>query len=449
MNITARVSQAPMSGYQWLIVALCTFMNCLDGFDVMAVAFTGPSVTEEFGLSGSEFGLLVSVGLIGMAIGSMLLAPFADLIGRRPLILVSLVLGTIGMFGAAMAPSVTVMSLFRLVTGIGVGGILASTNVIASEFSNARNRGLAIGIYTAGYGIGATAASLVAKTVVGGDWRIVFYAGGIGTLLALIVIAAVLPESVAFLEQRRPGDALERINRTLARMRMEPVTGADLDRATDTGSGSGSAAERAGSGWLKQLLTPTILLWLTFITIMFGFYFVNSWTPTLLVEEGLSESAAVTAGMAISIGGTVGSVLYGVVARVRTPRVVLIGFSLLSAAMMIVFIVSTSTLWLGFAVGVVVGAPINGCIAGAYTVGPPLYPANVRSVGMGWALGMGRIGAILSPTVAGMLKDAGASATQLYIGAAVVVALCALVLVALRRHDPESRPVAAEEALAA
>ncbi|WP_299538469.1 aromatic acid/H+ symport family MFS transporter [uncultured Streptomyces sp.] len=449
MNITARISRAPMSGYQWLIVALCTFMNCLDGFDVMAVAFTGPSVTEEFGLSGSEFGLLVSVGLIGMAIGSMLLAPFADLIGRRPLILISLALGTVGMFGAAMAPSVTVMGLFRLVTGIGVGGILASTTVIASEFSNARNRGLAVGIYTAGYGIGATAASLVAKTAVGGDWRTVFYAGGTGTLIALVVIAVALPESVAFLEQRRPDDALRRINRTLSRMRVEPVTDADLDRAAAAGSGAG----RAASGWLKQLLTPTILLWLTFITIMFGFYFVNSWTPTLLVEEGLSESAAVTAGMAISIGGTVGSVLYGVAARVRPPRVVLIGFALLSAATMVVFIVSASTLWLGFAVGAVVGALINGCIAGAYTVGPPLYPAHLRSIGMGWALGMGRIGAILSPTVAGLLKDAGASATQLYIGAAVVVALCALVLVALRRHDPESRtesrPAAAGEALSA
>lgn len=440
MNITARISQAPMSGYQWLIVALCTFMNCLDGFDVMAVAFTGPSVTEEFALTGSEFGLLVSAGLIGMAIGSMLLAPFADLIGRRPLILISLALGTIGMFGAAAAPSVTVMGVFRFITGIGVGGILASTNVIASEFSNARNRGLAIGIYTAGYGIGATAASLVAKAAVGGDWRTVFYAGGVGTLLALIVIAVVLPESVAFLEQRRPSGALERINRTLARMRMEAVTDTDLDQAAATRMDT----ERAGSGWLKQLLTPTILLWIVFITIMFGFYFVNSWTPTLLVEEGLSESAAVTAGMAVSIGGTVGSVLYGVAARVRTPRVVLIGFSLLSAAMMIVFIVSTSALWLGFGIGVVVGALINGCIAGAYTVGPPLYPANLRSVGMGWALGMGRIGAILSPTVAGLLKDAGASATQLYVGAAIVVAACTLALVGLRRHDPESTPTVKE-----
>jgi len=436
MNIAERIAAAPMSGYQWLIVALCTFMNCLDGFDVMAVAFTGPSVTDEFGLSGSEFGLLVSIGLIGMALGSMLLAPFADLIGRRPLILISLALGTIGMFGAAMAPSMPVMAAFRLVTGIGVGGILASTNVIASEFSNAKNRGLAIGIYTAGYGIGATVASVVAKSAVGGDWRIVFYAGGFATLLALIVIALLLPESVAYLEQRRPQGALERINRTLARMRMDAVSDAELDEA----AAARNTAAQAGSGWIRRLLRPTILLWITFITIMFGFYFVNSWTPTLLVEDGLSEGAAVTAGMAISIGGTAGSVLYGVAARMRTPRVVLIGFSLLAAAMMVVFILSTSILWLGFGIGVLVGALINGCIAGAYTVGPPVYPAQLRSVGMGWALGMGRIGAILSPTIAGMLKDAGASATQLYVGAAVVVALCAIVLVALRRHDPESAP---------
>ncbi|MEB3366380.1 MFS transporter [Saccharopolyspora mangrovi] len=444
MTLTARIGAAPMSGYQWLIVALCTFMNCLDGFDVMAVAFTGPSVTEEFGLNGSQFGLLVSVGLIGMALGSMLLAPFADLIGRRPLILISLVLGTIGMFGAAMAPSVLVMGLFRLVTGIGVGGILASTNVIASEFSNTKNRGLAIGIYTAGYGIGATLASVVAKSTVGGDWRIVFYAGGFGTLLALIVIAVLLPESVAFLEQRRPSGALERINRTLARMGMDPISTPDLDQASSARKDAG----QAGSGWLKQLLAPTVLLWIIFITIMFGFYFVNSWTPTLLAEEGLSKTAAVTAGMAISIGGTVGSVLYGLAARLRPPRVVLIGFSLLSAAMMVVFILSTSILWLGFGIGVLVGALINGCIAGAYTVGPPLYPSHLRSVGMGWALGMGRIGAILSPTIAGLLKDAGASATQLYIGAAAVVALCALALVAVRKHDPDSTPAAAEPAAA-
>ena len=181
---------------------------------------------------------------------------------------------------------------------------------------------------------------LAARVAVGGDWRIVFYVGGFGTLLSLVVIALLLPESVAFLEQRRPRGALERINRTLTRMGLDPVSQTDLDQAASAREKDG----KAGAGWLKQLLTPTILLWITFITIMFGFYFVNSWTPTLLVEEGLSESAAVTAGMAISLGGTVGSVLYGFVARMRTPRVALIGFSLLSATMMVVFIVSTSIL---------------------------------------------------------------------------------------------------------
>ncbi|MFC7883318.1 MFS transporter [Streptomyces sp. NPDC057376] len=161
--------------------------------------------------------------------------------------MISLALGTIGMFGAAAAPSATVMGAFRLVTGIGVGAILASTNVIASEFSNARNRGLAIGICTAGYGVGATAASLVAKATVGGDWRIVFYAGGVGTLLALIVIALILPESVAFLEQRRPSHALERINRTLARMRSPSRTPTSTRRPPPGWAPNGPARDGSNS----------------------------------------------------------------------------------------------------------------------------------------------------------------------------------------------------------
>lgn len=437
MTLQQRISAAPMSGYQWLVVGLCTFLNCLDGFDVMAVAFTGPSVTAHFDLSASAFGWLVSAGLIGMAVGSMLIAPYADVIGRRPLILISLSLATVGMFAAAMAPTVTVMGIGRAVTGLGVGGILASTNVVASEFSSAKARGLAIGLYTAGYGIGATAASLVARSVVGneGSWRTVFWVGGIGTLLALVVLAALLPESVTFLEQRRPAGARDRINRILARMHLEPVTDADLDRATaarqvEAGS-SGGPLTLLGS----HLRRRTVLLWLAFITVMFGFYFVNSWTPTLLVGSGLSEGDAVTAGMAISLGGTVGSVLYGVAAAVRSPRTVLIGFALLSAAAMIAFILSTSVLALAFGIGVLVGALINGCIAGVYTVGPPLYDTRTRSTGMGWALGMGRIGAILSPTAAGMLKDSGWTAVQLYVLAAVVIALCAVVLTGLKPYD--------------
>ncbi|EGD45377.1 major facilitator family transporter [Nocardioidaceae bacterium Broad-1] len=156
MNLRARIDAAAMTPYQWMVVALCVLLNCLDGFDVMAMAFTASSLTEEFALSGSELGVLLSAGLVGMAVGSLALAPVADVIGRRPLILISVGLATVGMLLSAAAPSALLLGLARVVTGLGVGGILASTNVIASEYASARWRGLAIGLYTAGYGIGAT-----------------------------------------------------------------------------------------------------------------------------------------------------------------------------------------------------------------------------------------------------------------------------------------------------
>ena len=163
MNLRARIDAAAMTPYQWMVVALCVLLNCLDGFDVMAMAFTASSLTEEFALSGSELGVLLSAGLVGMAVGSLALAPVADVIGRRPLILISVGLATLGMLLSAAAPSAVLLGLARVVTGLGVGGILASTNVIASEYASARWRGLAIGLYTAGYGIGATLGGVAAR----------------------------------------------------------------------------------------------------------------------------------------------------------------------------------------------------------------------------------------------------------------------------------------------
>ena len=200
MELRDRINQSAMSPYQWLIIGLCVLLNALDGFDVMAMAFTATSVTNDFGLSGTELGLLLSAGLVGMAIGSLGLAPFADAFGRRPLILVSLALATGGMFLSATAHSAVELGLWRAVTGLGVGGILACTNVIASEYSSDRRRGLCIGIYTAGYGVGATLGGMAAVALQGSyGWRSVFVFGGTATALALALLAVLLPESVDFL----------------------------------------------------------------------------------------------------------------------------------------------------------------------------------------------------------------------------------------------------------
>jgi benzoate transport len=431
MNLRARIDAAAMTPYQWMVVALCVLLNCLDGFDVMAMAFTASSLTEEFALSGSELGVLLSAGLVGMAVGSLALAPVADVIGRRPLILISVGLATLGMLLSAVAPSAVLLGLARVVTGLGVGGILASTNVIASEYASARWRGLAIGLYTAGYGIGATLGGVAARGMLADlGWRSVFVAGGVATGIALILLVVLLPESVDFLVQRRPRQAVERINRILGRLGQPVITSAALEAAPrpETRHRSGNPGVLLSA----DLRRSTLLIWVAFLATMFGFYFVNSWTPQLLVTSGLSEADAVTAGMMLALGGTAGSVLYGLVASRLDSRLVLIGFTVLSALTMVVFITSTALLTLALIIGVLVGALINGCIAGLYTITPAVYGTEIRSTGMGWAIGIGRIGAILSPMLAGRLLDASWTPVNLYVGAAVVVAISAVALLFLR-----------------
>ena len=135
MNIRERIDASPMSPFQWVVVGVCTFLNALDGFDVLAMAFTANRVSTEFGLSGSQLGVLLSAGLFGMAAGSLVLAPFADVFGRRSMLLFTTGLAAAGMFLSATAHSVLELGLWRVVTGLGVGGILACTNVIESAFS--------------------------------------------------------------------------------------------------------------------------------------------------------------------------------------------------------------------------------------------------------------------------------------------------------------------------
>src|SRR6476620_1952514 len=152
MNLRELIDTRRMTTIQWVIVGLCVLLNGLDGYDVAAMSFTAKPVQDEFGLSGSALGLVISATLIGMALGSLLMGFLADRMGRRPTMLLSVSLSTVGMYLAAMAPSSLFLGACRVLTGVGVGGILACVTVITSEYSSKRWRGLAIGIYTAGYG---------------------------------------------------------------------------------------------------------------------------------------------------------------------------------------------------------------------------------------------------------------------------------------------------------
>ena len=428
-----RIDASPMSRFQWSAIAICVLLNVLDGFDVLVMAFTAAGVSEEWRLSPSHLGLLLSAGLVGMALGSLFLAPRADRIGRRRMILLCLFVTSGGMLLSAVSQDAVQLGATRVLTGIGIGGILASSNVIAAEYANARWRGLAVSLNSTGYAIGATVGGVVAAVLQGtGGWRSVFLFGGVATALLIPVVLWRLPESLDFLLARRPANALDRLNALLASMK-QPAAGAL----------PAGGAPSTGRGNLRQLVSRpvrrnTVLTWIAFFAVMFGFYFVTSWTPKLLVESGLSATEGITGGVLLNLGGIFGTALLGLLTTRWALRRVLIGYAALTALLLAVFVPSTSVLVAAFGVGALIGLFVNGCVAGLYVLTVSTYPVSMRATGVGWGIGVGRIGAILSPVVVGRLLDGGWTATQVYLLVAALVMFGGAAVAMLRTDVADS-----------
>ena len=251
------------------------------------------------------------------------------------------------------------------------------------------------------------------------------------TLAAIALVTLLVPESVDFLRTQRPAGAQEKLHRIARRLGHPGAYSLGAPEASEAHDRSSGLAGlfRAGHRF------PTLMLWSAFFLIMFGFYVANSWTPRLLVESGMSEQQGIVGGIMLTMGGTFGSLLYGLLTTRWNPRITLAVFTAASAATLVLFITSTGLPLLAFSSGVLVGMLINGCLAGLYTVAPQVYGPRLRTTGVGFGIGVGRAGAILAPIVVGILLDAGWSPTQLYVGVAVVVLAAAGAVWTLRPHE--------------
>ncbi|AZD15468.1 MFS transporter [Pseudomonas chlororaphis] len=436
LDLKSRVDSGPMSAFQCLAIGICMVLNMIDGFDVLVMAFTAASVSAEWGLNGAQVGLLLSAGLFGMAAGSLFIAPWADRFGRRPLILFCLALSGLGMLLSALSQTPLQLVLLRGLTGLGIGGILASSNVIASEYSSKRWRGLAVSLQSTGYALGATLGGLLAVWLLSHwGWRSVFLFGGAVTWLVIPLVLLWLPESLDFLLARRPGNALVRVNRLARRLEQPELAQLPPEVPRQPGAPSG----------FGQLLAPamrrtTLLIWLLFFLVMFGFYFVMSWTPKLLVAAGLSAQQGITGGVLLSVGGIFGAALIGGLASRWPLGRVLALFMLITAGLLVLFVGSASSIAAALGLGLLIGLFANGCVAGLYALSPVVYDASVRATGVGWGIGIGRIGAILSPTVAGLLLDGGWQPLHLYGVFASVFVIAAGCLLLLKPVRAQAQP---------
>jgi benzoate transport len=406
-ELRALIGRGPMSRFQVMAVAICVGLNMLDGFDVLVVAFTAASIGAEWRLAGAELGMLLSAGLLGMSIGSLLLAPFGDRFGRRPIILTCLVLMSVGMLLSAAAPDIRTLAALRVVTGVGIGGMLAAMNVITAEYTSDRWRNTAMSAQATGYPIGATIGGTIAALLItNSGWRSVYVFGGAVSLLMVPIVLRGLPESMDFLISKRPKGALTKLNALLRRMRRAEIA------ALPEQEQQAQVPQHGERTALLQLLSGanarvTIGSWIAFFLVMTAFYFVLSWTPKLLVSAGMSTGQGITGGVLLNVGGIAGGVIFGYLSSRFPLRRLIIGCLLATSVLLVLFGTLATTLWPALSIALLLGASIFGCMIGLYALAPLLYVATARSTGMGWAIGIGRIGGIAAPALAGVLVDLG------------------------------------------
>lgn len=395
------LDESPMSRLQFMAIVICVLLNALDGFDVLAISFASPGIAAEWSINRAELGVVLAMELVGMALGSVLLGGLADRIGRRPTILLCLVVMTVGMAAAAFVHSVEEMLVVRVITGLGIGGMLASTNAMVAEFSNAKYRNLAVIVMATGYPMGAILGGSVSAVLLQDHgWRIIFEFGAVCTGSFLLIVWFLLPESIEYLSNKRPADALDRINATLRKMGHSLV--AQLPERV-------AVAKKASYAVLfsSRFRALTLLLILGYFTHIMTFYFTLKWIPKIVVDMGYSPSAAGSVLVWANVGGALGGLLLGVIAGLRRLKPLLIGVLVMAFVMVSFFGRGFETIATLSLVAAAAGFFTNAGVVGFYAVMASSFPSEIRASGTGVVIGVGRGGAALGPVIAGFLFTAG------------------------------------------
>jgi len=432
------LSKGTMRPLQIAAVTLCVLLNALDGFDVLAISFASPGIASEWGIDRAALGLVLSMELIGMAVGSVALGNLADRIGRRPTVLACLVIMAGGMAMATTASSVVNLSIIRLVTGLGIGGMLACTNALVAEFSNDRHRNLAVAIMAAGYPMGAIVGGSIATGLLAtGHWRDVFMFGAVVTAVFLPIAWFLLPESIGFLLQKRGPGALERINATLRRLGHETV---DALPPAPLTAARASIAELFAPG----LARSTVLLTLGYFCHIMTFYFILKWIPKIVVDMGYAASKAGDVLVWANVGGLAGATLLSLLTYRIAVRQLVIVAMLASTVLVSLFGQGQETLAGLALIAGAAGFCTNAGVVGLYALFAKVFPTQVRAGGTGFVIGIGRGGAALGPIVAGFLFNAGfgLSIVAVLMGMGSLVAAGALLLLRERDDQPSGEPSA-------
>ncbi len=429
VQVSRLLDERGLSSFQIMLIVWSFFIVLIDGYDIAAIAFAAPSLAKEWALKPGALGPVFSASLIGILFGSALFGFIGDRYGRKAaLVWANLVFGVFTL-GAAYSTNLDQMFWLRLLAGLGIGGVIPNVVAINAESAPRKLRAtlaiIAVGCVPLG---GAIPGFVTAALVPTHGWQIIFLIGGIVPIIIAIAAQIGLPESIKYmaLHESQRG----KMEKTIKAIRPDYVVPPNAKFVIE--DEKQYAGFSPGHLFRDGLALITPLLWLLFALNLMGYFFLISWTPTLMIAAKLPPATAALAGASLQVGGTVGALLLcwwlqkhrflavAILFVVAVPAVGAIGFAAGLASQTAVLV----TIF-------VAGFLVLGIQSGINVIGAMVYPTSLRANGSGWELGIGRIGSIVGPLVGGLLI--GLPVDQLYMWSALPFAAGAVICFIIHR----------------
>ena len=421
--IEEALENQPFGALQLRVVLLCALVQAFDGFDLGTIGMAAPSLAKAWGVPPPHFTIAFVMSSVGILVGALLSGPLGDRLGRRPLLIWST--GFIGLFSmlSAFAWSVPTITAMRFMTGIGIGGAMPVTVALTADYSPVSRRGTLLMLMFCGNTIGGfLGGQLVAQILPIFGWQSIFFSGGLPPLILIPFLLLFLPESPRFLIAHR-ADA--------------PATQAILRQLNVSAQAAATKLVDVAKGNpIQQLFTDglaltTVLVWIVFFANLLNMYLFSYWMPTVLHLSGLKPEVAVFYASMFQLGGILSCLLLGpMIDRFGAPKVLACSFA---SGVVFVLAIGLASLPAPFiAIPILgAGAAMIGSQLGANAMVAALYPARIRSTGVGWALGVGRLGGIAGPAIGGSLLAFGLPPKEIFLcacGPALIAAVCTLML---------------------
>ncbi len=443
VDVAAVIDAAPLSGWQIRVFVLCALISMLDGFDLQIAGSLAPMLAPALHLPPSAFGAIFAAGFFGIMVGSLAMGEIADRVGRKWVVVAAMLvcggftLAVPLLHGAGLLGFGSLLAC-RFLGGLGIGGVMPNVLALTAEYAPQRSRALIINTMYCGVPLGSvlvgiTTAAFAARA----GWPVIFALGGVLPLLLALLSVVLLPESARYLVSR--GAPPRRIAGLLRRMLPDVATQAGAVFVIGERQGRPSLAALLAEGRAPA----TLLLWAVMFCNLLIVVFVLSWLPAVMRQAGLDLRVAVLLAALFSAGGIAGSVIIGRLIDRLGSTAVLVGTYLVSAVAVAAYGLVGDTVPALYVVTLLAGAGVIGAQSGINAFAATLYPTSMRATGLGWALGIGRLGSIVGPALGGVMLARHWTVTQIFFAAAAPAVLAAVAMLAVPRRAPGRAPAEA------